>query len=385
MGDEGVALKPDEFPMDVVALTGVLARIDSTNSTLVPGGVGEAEIGAYVGSWMRSRGWQVTEQHVAPGRPNVVARIPGGNGPTLLINGHLDTVGAGAATRVVRLEGDRLHGRGVLDTKGGLAAALIAAATLPEAPPGDIVIAAVCDEEDASIGTKALLAGCAADASIVLEPTDLTVGVRHRGFAVLEASFTGRAAHTAHRDSGRNAIDAAFRMATRLADLDREFAGRSAATPEELPTVQVTQIHGGTEVFTVPDHCMAVVEMRTVAPEADADAALLKEVISNDGADGIAVNLTVLQVRPPLMTPDQAPVARLLSKATLAVGGSGDRVALPFWTDAALQAEASIQSVVFGPGGNGIHSEDEFVLTGDLEKCRDSLRLVMSRFGASPG
>jgi acetylornithine deacetylase len=371
--------------MDVVALTAVLARIDSTNSTLVPGGAGEAEIAAYVGSWMRSRGWQVTERHVAAGRPNVVARIPGGNGPTLLINGHLDTVGAGAATRVVRLEGDRLHGRGVLDTKGGLAAALIAGATLSKAPPGDIVIAAVCDEEDASIGTQALLADCTADASIVLEPTDLTVGVRHRGSAVLEASFTGRAAHTAYRDSGRNAIDAAFRMATRLADLDRGFSGRSASSAEELPTVQVTQIHGGTEVFTVPDHCMAIVEMRTVAPTADVDLAAVHKEIKNDSADGIAVDLTVLQVRPPLMTLDPATVSTLLSEATVAVGGSGERVALPFWTDAALQAEASIPSVVFGPGGDGIHSEDEFVLTGDLEKCRDSLRLVMSRFGGAPG
>ncbi len=367
-----------EAPTAVVELTAALAAIDSTNPTLVPGGAGEAEIGEYVAAWMQARGWQVEVQAVAPGRPNVIGRIAGGPGPVLLVNAHLDTVGASAAAREVRREGDRLHGRGVLDTKGGLAAALTAGMALEAPPPGDVVIAAVCDEEDASLGTAALLGAVRADAAVVLEPTDLVVGVRHRGFAVIEGAYEGLAAHTAHREQGRNAIDAAVRMAKRLDRLDTAFAATPATNPVEQASVQITRISGGSEVFTIPDRCEVVVEVRTVAPTAAADIELVRAAMVADDVDGITATASVVLQQPPLGVPDDCPVARALLHAGAAGVGP-----LPFWTDAALQAAAGIPSVVFGPGGEGIHSDDEHVRCADLERCRDSLHHVMSRFGAA--
>ncbi len=371
-------MRPPDPGAGVVELTAALARIDSTNPTLVAGGAGEAAVGAQVAEWMRERVWQVEVHEVAPGRPNVIGRIPGRGGPTLLVNGHLDTVGAAGATREVRLEGDRLHGRGVLDTKGGLAAALVAGAGLPDPPPGDVVIAAVCDEEDGSIGTEAMVRQVGADAAIVLEPTDLAVGVRHRGFAIIEGSFHGRAAHTAHRDQGRNAIEAALRMSRRLEQLDAAFSATPARSAVEQASVQITRIGGGAEIFTIPDRCDVVVEVRTVAPTAAADIESVRAAMEADDVDGITASAAVVLQRPPLGMPDDTAVA----EALLAAGAAGP-VSLPFWTDAALQAEAGIPSVVFGPGGEGIHADDEYVRVGDLERCRDILGQVMASFGAA--
>ena len=138
----------------LVALTVELAGIDSVNPTLVPGAAGERAVGEFVADWMAERGWEVTVDWPAPDRPNVVGIIRGDAGPSLLINAHLDTVGAKPETKEVRVEGGRIYGRGVLDTKGGLAAALVAAEAVTDIPPaGDIIVAAVCDEEANSIGT----------------------------------------------------------------------------------------------------------------------------------------------------------------------------------------------------------------------------------------
>ena len=142
-----------------VGLTAALARIDSINPDLVPGAAGEAELAAFVDGWCTERGLEVHRTEIAPGRWNVVAvRRGSGGGRSILFNGHMDTVGViDRDTMRVRLADGHLQGRGVLDTKGGLAAAMVAAASLaPGELAGDVIVAAVADEEYASVGTEAL-------------------------------------------------------------------------------------------------------------------------------------------------------------------------------------------------------------------------------------
>jgi acetylornithine deacetylase len=146
---------------DVAALLSRLVAIDSVNPGLVPGAAGELEIAGYVSDWARAAGLSV--QHVAstPGRPSVVVR--GGaarGGATLLLCGHLDTVGVGGMSEplVPRIDGDRLHGRGAYDMKSGLAAALIACRDADRVGiAGEVVVAAVADEEHASSGVREVL------------------------------------------------------------------------------------------------------------------------------------------------------------------------------------------------------------------------------------
>src|SRR5205085_10206268 len=128
------------------------------------------------------------------GRPTVIGRTRG-RGPTLLLNGHLDTVGIAGMDRPFepRIDGRRLHGRGAYDMKGALAAAMLAAADA-ERSGLSVLVTAVADEEVGSIGTSAALERVRADAAIVCEPTELRLGIAHKGFAGFEIETRGRAA-----------------------------------------------------------------------------------------------------------------------------------------------------------------------------------------------
>ena len=114
---------------DLVALLSDLVAIDSVNPQLVPGGAGEGEIARAIGEWSRAAGLETEVLEATPGRPSVLARARGtGGGRTLLLCGHIDTVGVTgmADPHVARVAGDRLFGRGAYDMKAGVAAALIA-------------------------------------------------------------------------------------------------------------------------------------------------------------------------------------------------------------------------------------------------------------------
>jgi len=179
-----------------------MIRINSVNPSLVSGAPGEGEIADYLAGYMESCGLETRLEEVAPGRPNVVGVLRGsGGGRTLLLNGHMDTVGVeymeiDPLDPVVR-EG-RMYGRGAIDMKGGLAslmAAVKAVADRGEELRGDFVITAVCDEEYASIGTERIVEQVKADAAIVGEPTELQILVAHKGFAWIDIETKGRAAH----------------------------------------------------------------------------------------------------------------------------------------------------------------------------------------------
>src|SRR3954454_17199628 len=183
---------------DARALLAELVAIDSVNPRLVPGGAGEGEIARFVGGWMEARGLEVDVSDAEPGRPNAVGRARGsGGGRTLLLNAHMDVVGVDGMRDPFRprVEGDKLYGRGAYDMKAGLAAIMVAAAAAAERGlAGDVVVAAVCDEQFASAGAQAVAQTVTADAAIVTEPTgaEISVAVAHQGF-------------TWHRIGGRGA------------------------------------------------------------------------------------------------------------------------------------------------------------------------------------
>jgi acetylornithine deacetylase len=130
-----------------------LVAINSINPDLVPGSPGEAEIAGYIARWLERAGLEVQLVESASGRPNVVGIAPGtGGGKTLLLNGHMDTVGAAGMPdahqpRIDR-EAGRLYGRGAYDMKGGLAAAMFAVAQAQKQRlRGDVIFTGVIDEE----------------------------------------------------------------------------------------------------------------------------------------------------------------------------------------------------------------------------------------------
>src|SRR5512138_2405364 len=266
---------------DLTELLSSLVSIDSTNPDLVPGAAGEGEIARYIASWLERAGLEVRLIESAAGRPNVVAVARGtGGGRSLLLNGHMDTVSQGsfAEAHKPRIESGRLYGRGAYDMKGGLAACMQA---IVEAGRrrlrGDVILAAVVDEEYASLGTATVVETVHADAAIVAEFTELQVVLAHKGFVWFDIETTGRAAHGSRPDLGVDAIAHMGRVLVQLEEMDRAL--RSEATHPLLGSgsLHAGLIRGGQELSSYPEHCTLSIERRTLPGEtpADVEAALL--------------------------------------------------------------------------------------------------------------
>ena len=350
-----------------------LVAIDSVNPDLVPGGAGEGEIARFIAAWLERAGAEVRIDEVAPGRWNVIGVARGrAGGRTLLLNGHTDTVGLDGYERPLepRVEGDRLYGRGSYDMKGGTAAALWACARAVELGlAGDVVVAAVCDEEFASIGTQALARQVRADAAIVTEPTSLGVCIAHKGFAWLEIEVAGTAAHGSDPALGVDAIVKTGPILTALGALGDALATRPH--PSLGPgSVHASLIEGGRELSTYPDRCVLQLERRTLPGET-------RETVEREIEDllercraadpGLVVSQRTLLVRDPFEVPEAATIVQsVLRAASAELGAPPPLVAVPYWADSAFIAAAGIPTVLFGAGGAGAHATEEWVSVSQL-------------------
>lgn len=374
-----------------------LVRINSVNPKLVPGAPGEEEIAHFVHRFLGEHGVEAELAEAEPGRPNVVARLPGSNdGPSLLFCCHMDTVSAEGMEDPfgAKLEDGKLYGRGAQDVKGGLAAMLAATIVLSRRPQtgGDIIAAAVVDEEYMSCGTEALVKDYQADAAIVFEPSDLKVLVAHKGFAWFSIETHGVAAHGSRPADGVDAVAHMGRVLVRLEQLDQDLRAGQAHPHLGTPSVHASLIEGGRELSSYPDRCRLQIERRTLPGEADADIKIeLEELLGRlQEEDGrFRADFELQFSRPPfeISTSHALPqaVARAMERATrrnVSFGG------LTAWTDSAILAAAGIPSVVFGPGGEGLHSLVEYAQAQDIFDCRNTLvelGLEYSRRGSPTG
>jgi acetylornithine deacetylase len=374
--------------MDHVRLLRQLVAIDSVNPDLVAGAAGEQEIARFVATWLDNRGLQVVAEEAAPGRPNVIGIVRGrGNGRSLMINAHMDTVGTGAMADpfVPRVEAGRLYGRGAYDMKGSLAAAMIACVALAKDPPaGDVILTAVCDEEYASIGTSAVLRSRRADAAIVTEPTGLNVCIAHKGFIWFEIDSAGVAAHGSKPELGIDAIAKVGRVLTGIEALDQSLRERPRHDLLGSGSVHALLITGGQELSTYPERCRLSVERRTVPGEKTAEAeAQLREVIDRASLADPRASFTLRTslVRDSFeISPDQE-IVRLVCGAVERQAGTQARLYgdTP-WFDAALISAAGIPTVVFGPGGGGAHAAVEWSNLDDVSACARILESVAREF-----
>jgi len=337
---------------EAVALLAELVGIDSVNPGLVPGAAGEERIAEHLRARLERAGFAVT---VVPargqvGRPSLVVVPPGSpDRPGVVLCGHLDTVGVTGMSEpfTPRVEGERLYGRGAADMKGGIAALVVAAERLVATDaPVRPVLALVADEEDASLGSEAVIEALPAldirpEVCLIGEPTDLALARSLRGFAVVKVTFAGRAAHTSQPERGVNAV-------THL--------GRFLQKVDEQGDLMVTVVRGGESPFVVPDHAECIVELRTLPgettdalenvrallePEWQAESEL---IVQRDGWRFVDV-----------------PFADRLG-AELGTEATFDA---PYWLEASLWQHVC-PTVVCGPSGGGLHAIDEWVDLGQV-------------------
>lgn len=365
-----------------------LVRIDSVNPDLDANHLGEAEIARFVAEWAGARGLLVEWLEATPGRPSMVVTAKGGGGGrNLLLNAHLDTVGVSgmeAPFEPVTRDG-RMYGRGAMDMKASLAACLLAvdhARTLTLA--GDVILTAVADEEHGSIGTQETLAHLRettrVDAAIVTEPSDLDLHIAHRGFALFEVEFSGKASHTSQPENGVNALLHLGRFLAAVERHDRELRSRPPHPLLAHGSLQAVLAAGGHELFTTPDSATATIERRTLPGESTAIVtaelrSLLDELSAEDPSVRAEMRTTV--AREPFEATAAGELLESLRKASAAVRGEEPRLlGAPYWTDAALVAAEGIPTVLYGPVGGGIHQTGEWL---DVDSAGTVLE-VLERF-----
>ena len=367
---------------DAVALTRELVRVDSRNPSLVPGGPGEAAVARTLIDTLAAWGFRIETHDAAPGRPNVVARIGKPGGRALMFNGHLDVVGTDGMQHAPFDPEERdglMYGRGSCDMKAGVAAMCAAAVRAADAGlDGEIVIAAVADEEFESIGTRALIArGVRADAAIVTEPTRLCIMPAHLGFAWIDVTVAGKAAHGSRWDLGVDAIRHAGLYLAEMDRFDREVLAKRSHPLLGRPSIHASLIEGGTGMSTYPDECTVKIERRTIPGEAVEQVRremreMLDTLASTRPTFRGEVCVTFAQA--PSDVAVDAPIVRAMDNALRASKEDVRVEGMSAWTDAALLNEAGIPAICFGPGDISLaHAAVEYVPLDEIERATDVL------------
>ena len=386
---------------DVIDLARGLIAIDSVNPTLVPGGAGEHEIARFVERWAAESGLASRVIPSPDGRPNLVIGDTSADGgdagtsaagaatpdvSTLMLYGHLDTVGLGsmAAPLEPRIDGDRLAGRGAYDQKAGLAAALVAVREAARSGArGRVIVVAVADEEAASTGIQEVLRHVRADGAVITEPTEMAVGIGHRGFVWVEIEVCGKAAHGSRPHLG---VDAIFRTGPVITALER-YTERLARRSHPLlgaGLLHASLIDGGSEMATLPDRCLLSVERRTLPGETPESVLAEIEAVLDGcrAADpALVASARVTIARDPFEIAADDPFVALVRGATARVTGAPPELAgLSFWADSAYTASAGIPTVLLGPPGDGAHADEEWVSVSGTVACARALAEIARDF-----
>ncbi|KAL3455116.1 tryptophan synthase beta subunit-like PLP-dependent enzyme [Aspergillus heterothallicus] len=395
---------PRDYPIpfdvsidDSVELTSMLTKINSSNPTLsLADGAGESQICDYLAAWFAHRGMESHRIETLPGRPSVVGVLRGtGGGKSLMFNGHIDTVSLASYEKdplsgaVDTRDGKQVVlGRGSLDMKGGLAAALAAVATSKanrDPLRGDIIVAAVSDEEDASQGTQDLLAaGWRADAAVVPEPTSGAIAHAHKGFLWVEVNILGVAVHGSNHIDGVDAILHAGWFLRALEGYQQRLPVDDVLGPA---TLHCGLIQGGEEASSYPAKCTVTVEFRTIPGQTEESIvrdirALLEDVQKENPRFQFAEPKATLTRPAHKIEADHPFIRKVAQCAADAMGSQPEVQAVPFWCDAALLSAAGVPAAVFGPSGHGLHGKEEWVEVESLKQMHQTFTKLIREFSA---
>ncbi len=307
-------------------------------------------------------------------------------GPCTLLEAHMDTVPAddwADSAFSPRICDGRLYGRGSCDTKGSLAAMILAIEELLEKkvrPPLPAALLAAGDEEYAQTGIRHFASlDYPVARAVIGEPTRLQPIVQHKGVVRWEITVHGRSAHSSQPELGRDAIAGAIRVIERLRDHQRQLGERFSSPMMTGPTITVTKIQGGRTSNAVADQCSMAVDFRLLPGMAPAESR--DELIVSLATLGLEISHGDVQVMmPALATSPDDPFATAALEVCRRVTGRSDLAfaAAPYGTDAAWVADRA-PAIVLGPGGIEVaHAIDEHIVLEDVvQAARIYLELLM--------
>ncbi len=367
-----------------------LVRINSINSSY-EGGPGEAAVAAYVRRFFEQRGIETWEQEVFPGRNNVIARVPGRDpSRRVVFEAHMDTVSIKGMTidpfdPVVK--DGKMHGRGSVDDKAGLAAMMHAIADIHasgEKPPCELWMAAVVDEEYSFRGVVKLCEDLQAHAAIVAEPTEMRCVIASKGCVRWRIRTKGKAAHSAKPHLGINAINAMARVVLAM----QEDHARLAAAPHPLlgpGTCNVGVIHGGVQVNFVPDEATIEIDRRLL-PGEEVETVLasyqsMLDDLARQHPDVIAEMEKPMLQDWPFQTEASSPLVTLSRDILRSMHRDDTVCGVPFCSDASKFGRLGIPTILFGPGSiDQAHAAVEYVECSQVEEALRFYTEVARRF-----
>lgn len=287
-----------------------------------------------------------------------------------MLNAHCDTVDVPGMAEPFSgaLRDGKIFGRGAYDMKGSLAACMSAAKALVDSGTrlrGDVIVAAVADEEYGSLGTRDLIGRVRVDGAIVTEPTALEVCLAHKGYLWIEVAVEGRAAHGSRFELG---IDANMKMGDflhGLAALERELRVRPAHPLVGPPSLHAALLQGGSGLSTYAAASTVQIERRTIPGESEAQAVEeIQAIVDRCAAADPDFRATVRPffVRDPFEVAPEAAIVRAVDAAAAKVLGRPPKhIGDTPWMDAALLQAAGVETVVCGAAGAGAHAAVEWV------------------------
>ncbi|MGN7381944.1 M20 family metallopeptidase [Paenibacillus sp. SAFN-117] len=345
----------------------------------------ERPLAEWIAAWCHKAGIEAFVMEAPAGRFNVIARVRGdGSGPSLMLNGHLDTVPPYDMEDAFRprVADGRIYGRGSTDMKGALAsmlAVLLAVQRSGVSLAGDVCFVATAGEETYSPGAYELLrSGFRCDYAIVGEPTGMQVGIAHKGVLWGEAEFAGVSVHGSVPDEGINAIYHASDWIQAIQETYIPSLKQKLHPLLGAPTVNIGMIEGGTRPVIVPNNCRIRFERRMIPGESEESViGELQELLDGLSAESknMRGNIRVSDnfhgvPHGPFETSFANPLISLLSQAYAEhfQTAAPEPVGLQFWTEAAMfEHIGGMGTVVCGPGFIAqAHSSNEYVSRSQL-------------------
>ncbi|MFD9126505.1 M20 family metallopeptidase [Kitasatospora sp. NPDC059571] len=357
----------------------------------------EEPVAAVVQARLERAGFDVRRRYARPGRPNVLAVLERGEGPHLILQAHLDTkpaappgaepAGWSGDPLVARIADGLLYGLGACDTKGGLAAMVVAAERLARRDDwsGRLEVQGVADEEDGSaLGAAFLLSEglLAADAAIVSEPTGCLPSAAQLGNAWAEVTVTTAGAHAGTPTRGQDAVEVARRFMAEVEALLAQLP-TDPAFPHH-PRLNVGHLAAPGHPGTLSSGCVMRCDVRvlpgqrhdvvmgvyTRAASAVADACPGSALTVRPYQGGGCESHAVAADHPLVLAFDRTPV-----------DGAGGRCSFAGGSDARFFARAGTPAVVHGPGHlDQAHAPDEYGPVRHLVLAADQIETVAADF-----
>ncbi|MFV0257792.1 MAG: M20/M25/M40 family metallo-hydrolase [Acidimicrobiales bacterium] len=352
---------------------------------------GEEALARWLAGRAETLGATTVLDEVSPGRPNVYAEFPGGLDGRVMIDVHLDTVGVehvpGDPFRA-EVRGDRVHGRGAVDTKATLAVLLPLLARLdPARRPTVHLVGTVGEEAGGLLGAYRLADwfgehDIRLDQIVVAEPTGCRPVHGHKGGVGLEITVAGAAAHSSKPELGANAIEGAARVVAAFVTEQDRIRHQPASTPVGVGSLSVTEISGGLARNIIPDRC-TVYAGRRIAPGEDPEAEFVRlSTIAAEAAAPLEIEVTMANGRcsPAFYQDPSSPLV-----ATLTRLGEGGPATAGYGSNALVYRDIADEIVVFGPGSiDQAHQADEWIDISELDRAAAVYHQFLTAGPATP-